>query len=157
MNPYRKITHAILLVASLGTMAAGPALAAPACDHEGDHQGWHARKWEQHHKRLHDALKLTAEQEPAWQKLLESEQPGAGHERREQEDWNKLSAPERAEKRLELSKARQARATEHLAVLKSFYATLTPQQQTIFDDFHRGHQRRPVERPEEKTSAPAKP
>lgn len=156
MNPYRKITHAILLVASLGTMAAAPALAAPACDHDNDRQGWHARKWEQHHARLHDALKLTAEQEPGWKKLLESEPPRAGQGRAEREDWSKLSTPERAEKRLELSKARQAQATEHLAALKAFYATLTPEQQTIFDGFHRGHHRR-ADRPEEKAAAPAKP
>jgi Spy/CpxP family protein refolding chaperone len=52
------------------------------------------------------------------------------------EDWTKLKAPERAEKMLEMAKARQARMAEHVTALKALYAVLTPEQQKTFEDFH---------------------
>lgn len=37
---------------------------------------------------------------------------------------------------LEFAKARQEQMSEHVAALKAFYATLTPEQQQIFEDHH---------------------
>ena len=54
------------------------------------------------------------------------------------EDWSKLSVTERADKMLEMSKARQERMGEHVVALKAFYAVLTPAQQKSFEDFHAG-------------------
>jgi Spy/CpxP family protein refolding chaperone len=136
MNSYRKLAQSLLLVAGLGAVAAGPVMADPGCGPMGSHQERHAHMKEQHHKQLHDALKLTPEQEPAWAKLMESEQARPALSGGQPEDWAKLKAPERAEKMLELMKGRQAQMTEHVAALKTFYATLTPAQQATFDEHH---------------------
>jgi len=138
MKPYRKIAQSLLLVAGLGAMASAPAMAGPDCGGMGSHREHHEKMMEQHHKQLHDALKLTPEQEPGWNKLMESEHHkplvGVG----KQEDWAKLKTPERAEKMLDLSKARQTQMEEHVEALKAFYAQLKPEQQKVFDDFHMG-------------------
>ena len=95
---------------------------------------------EQHHQQLHDALKLTPEQEPGWKKLMESEQPRPATSGAEtaKEDWSKLTTPERAEKMLALGKARQEHMSEYVAALKGFYATLTVEQKKTFEDMHAG-------------------
>jgi len=136
MNSYRKVAQSLLLVAGLGAVAASPAMADPGCGPMGNHQERHVKMMEQHHQQMHDALKLTPEQEPAWAKLLESEQPRPALSGGQPEDWAKLKAPERAEKMLELSKARLVQMTEHVAALKAFYATLTPEQQKVFEESH---------------------
>jgi Spy/CpxP family protein refolding chaperone len=92
-----------------------------------------------HQERLHKALKLTAEQEPAWNAFIQKATPKADDIKRpDPEAFRKLNTPERAEKLLELSKQRQAFLSERLTALKTFYATLTAEQQQIFDDYHRG-------------------
>ncbi len=138
MSACRKVVQSFLLAAGVGAFAAAPAMADPGCGHMGGNAERHAKMMEQHHTQLHDALKLTAEQEPAWKKLIESEQPRPALSGGHPEDWAKLNAPERAEKMLELSKARQVQMTEHVAALKTFYAVLTPEQQKTFEDFHAG-------------------
>lgn len=140
MNSYRKLAQSVLLATGLGAFLAGPVFADRGCGAMGGyeaHHEHHSKMIEQHHKQVHDALKLTPEQEPGWKKLMESEQPkpssvGAG----KREDWAKLSAPERAEKTLELYKARQEHMTEYVAALKGFYSTLSPEQKKIFEDMH---------------------
>ena len=67
---------------------------------------------------------------------METEKPRPAQSGSEAEDWTKLKAPERAEKMLELSKARQVVMAEHVAALKTFYALLTPKQQKIFEEQH---------------------
>lgn len=98
-----------------------------------------AERIQQHQKRLHDALKLTPEQEGAWKKFTESLQPARREARAAPEDWEKLTAPERAEKMLDLSKRHQENMVTHVAALKDFYAVLTPEQKKTFDDHHRAH------------------
>lgn len=140
MNDYRRLAQSVLLATGLGVFLPGSAFAEPDCGPMGGreaHHEQHGKMMEQHHKQLHDALKLTPEQETGWKKLIESEQPrpssvGAG----KREDWSKLSAPERAEKTLELYKARQEHMTEYVAALKGFYSTLSPEQKKIFEDMH---------------------
>lgn len=140
MKNYRRLAQSVLLATSLGAFLAGPAFADPGCGAMGGHETHHehhGKMLEQHHKQLHDALKLTPEQETGWKKLMASEQPkpsSAGTAQRE--DWSKLSTPERAEKTLELYKARQEHMREYVAALKGFYATLTPEQKKIFEDMH---------------------
>jgi hypothetical protein len=91
---------------------------------------------DEHHKVLHEALKLTPAQEPGWQKLMDSEHPKVAANAGQPIDWSKLTAPERAEKMLELAKVRQEQMAEHVAALKVFYASLTPEQQKAFEDAH---------------------
>ena len=136
MNNYRKAVQSFLLAAGVGFFAAGPVMADPGCDHMQGHSERHAKMMQEHHTKLHDALKLSAEQEPAWVKLVASELPGEAMHGGQSEAWAELKAPERAEKMLEMSKARQARMAEHVSALKAFYAVLTPEQQKTFEDFH---------------------
>ena len=140
MNPYGKLIPALLLAAGLGTLAV-PVFAESGCGAMSDRDYRHERyskNMEQHQKKLHDTLKLSVEQEPAWKKLVESEQVMHSAKPIKREDWSKLSVTERADKMLEMSKARQERMGEHVVALKAFYATLTPAQQKSFEDFHAG-------------------
>jgi Spy/CpxP family protein refolding chaperone len=161
MNSYRKAVQSFLLVAGVSAFVAGPVMADPVCGHMGGHTERHARMMEQHHTQLHEALKLSAEQEPAWKKLMESEQSGPAMGGGPAEDWAKLNTPERAEKMLELSKARQVQMAEHVSALKAFYAVLTPEQQKTFEDFHSGHRGhmagKPGAKPARTDKAPSKP
>lgn len=133
----------LLLVSGLAALAV-PALAQPGGGCGPMEGGWGGfrehrdERMQQHQKALHDALKLSPEQEGAWKKFSESMQPPAKAERGKPEEGAKLTMPERAEKMLELAKQRQERMGEHLAALKTFYATLTPEQKKTFDEFHTG-------------------
>lgn len=164
MNHYRTLARTLLLATGLGAFAAAPAFADTGCPammegHE-MHYERHAKRMEEHHKQLHDALKLTAEQEPGWKKLMESEKAKPAPGSSKSEDWSKLSAPERAEKMLEFSKLRQERMSEHVAALKAFYATLSTEQKKTFEDFHSGRRGgmrgKSAPRPPSPDKAPAK-
>lgn len=145
MNTYRRLAQSLLLATGLGAFLATPAFAEPNCGamvgHEA-HAEQQAKMIEQHHKQLHDALKLTAEQEPGWKKLMDSEQakPSTSGATKP-EDWTKLSTPERAEKMLELGKARQEHMAEYVGALKSFYGSLSAEQKKTFEDMHASQQR----------------
>jgi len=139
MKLYCNLAQSLLLATGLGAVVSSPAFADPGCGNMSRreaHFEHHAKMIEQRHQQLHDALKLSAEQEPGWKKFAESEQlkPPPGID--QPEDWSKLSTPERAEKILELSKMHQAHMAEHVAALKAFYATLTPEQKKTFEEFH---------------------
>ena len=94
---------------------------------------------EAEHKKLHDMLKLTADQESAWKAYADSMMPGKPMMSDASTDWDKLTTPQRADKMLEFSKTHQQSMESHVAAMKSFYATLTPVQQKIFDEFHVDH------------------
>jgi len=142
MTNYRNLVTSILLVSSLGFVAA-PALAEHKdCRHDGNSKDYSEPRMdhmEKHHKKLHAALKLTTEQEGAWTKFTAAEKPMAKSEPGKSEDWSKLTTPERADKMLERMKEHQTHMAEHVQALKEFYAALTPEQQKIFDQFHSRH------------------
>lgn len=102
-----------------------------------------------HQAALHDKLKITAAQEPAWNAFIAATAPKLPAARPDRAALAQLSAPERAEKRLEMHKQMLARQETRLAALKTFYAQLTPEQQKTFDEAakrmhgrfggHRGH------------------
>lgn len=95
---------------------------------------------EKHRAQLHDKLKLTAQQEPAWKTFTDATQshhPTAMQDRQaEHKAMMAMSTPARMEKMLEHAKNRLARMQQHLEALKTFYAVLTPEQQKIFDESH---------------------
>ena len=98
------------------------------------------------HSALHDQLKLTAAQEPAWKTYVAAVTPtDMGKHWVDHAAMAKMSAPERLEKHIAMSKERDTRMAAHLAALKTFYVVLTPQQQKIFNEKtmhgrkHRGH------------------
>ncbi len=142
MTSYRTFASSLLLASSLGALAA-PAVAAPQdCGPAGMRGAWEYRgeRMAQHHQQLHDALKLTPEQEGAWKKLIDSQHPMARMQPGKADDWAKLTTPERADRMLERMKEQQSRMTEHVLALKDFYAVLTPEQKKTFDGFHSGAQ-----------------
>ncbi len=113
-------------------------------------------KFEQHRVKrqaeLHDKLKITAAQESAWQAFIAKSTPtfapGDKPVRLSKDEWQKLSAPARIEHRLEGMKRAEAHLSAQLDATKTFYATLTPEQQKIFDqdvaqmekhEFREGH------------------
>lgn len=91
-----------------------------------------------HQAELHDKLKITASQEAAWKLFLDKTKPvpfdQAG--RPNKEEWAKLSTPERLDKQLDMMRKRESFAEQRIAATKEFYATLSPEQQKIFDAEH---------------------
>lgn len=92
-----------------------------------------AEHFAQRQQKLHDALKLTAAQETAWNAYIAAIKPQTPVGRADRTDFKSLPAPERMEKRLERHKEHLAKQESHLAALKTFYAVLTPEQQKVFD------------------------
>jgi protein CpxP len=152
LNPVRK--SILIGLAVLGMAGASIAVQAQApAAAEGRHghalsQEQRQAKWSEHRAKrqakLHDALKLTAAQEPAWATFVASARPAAHPARGERGAWKAMPAPQRMEKAIELSKHRTAMMEQRLGALKSFYAVLTPEQQKVFDQHgmrggHRGH------------------
>jgi len=96
-----------------------------------------AQRHEQHQKELKAALKLTAEQEGAWNQFTQAMQhdPKA-MPRFDRAEWDKLTTPQRMEKMQALRSEREAHMNQRLEAVKKFYATLTPEQQKAFDEQH---------------------
>ncbi len=86
-----------------------------------------------HLAEMHDKLKLSAAQEPAWKTFTDAITPGAMPAHPDRAAMEKMTAPERMEKMLALSKERQVKMESHLAALKTFYAQLTAEQKKIVD------------------------
>lgn len=97
-------------------------------------EGHNADRMKMHQQRLHDALKLTPQQEAAWSKFQESHPFAGSAKRPDPVDMAKLTAPERAEKMLELQKQHQDAMGKHVVAMKDFYAQLTPEQKKTFDE-----------------------
>ncbi|MTV40987.1 Spy/CpxP family protein refolding chaperone [Duganella radicis] len=101
--------------------------------------------------RLHDLLKLTAQQESAWATYQAAIKPAAlDGQRPERKPMNKLTAPERLNLALEMTRKREAFLETRVKAVGAFYAQLNPAQQTLFDEHglgggrggfrgHRGH------------------
>jgi Spy/CpxP family protein refolding chaperone len=145
MSTIRRILVSLVAAASI-TLGMGAALGAP---HSGPFSPHHAREFspenlkrhfETRQSRLHEALKLTEKQEAAWKSYVQKITPKAeGVEegkRFDREAFQKLSTPERLEKLLEFARKRDEFLSARLAVVKSFYAELTPEQKKTYDEFH---------------------
>ena len=91
-----------------------------------------------HQAELHDKLKITASQEAAWKLFLDKTKPAPFDQagRPNKDEWAKLSTPERLDKQLDMMRKREAFAEQRIAATKDFYATLSPEQQKIFDAEH---------------------
>lgn len=84
--------------------------------------------------KIHDALQLTAAQEPAWAAYQSAIKPAAGMRHHGEYDaWAALSAPARMEKMIDMTKLHTTAMESHLAALNTFYAVLTPAQKKAFD------------------------
>lgn len=138
MRPTSSLVAATLAVAALSSpVLAQTADCGPMAGGPGKFRELRAQRMEQHQRQLHDALKLSPEQEEGWSKFAATRYPRALPEG-DLRDGSGLTAPERAERMLEFTRQQQQRLTDHVAALKTFYATLTPEQQKTFDSFHAG-------------------
>lgn len=99
-------------------------------------------RMEKHQAALHDKLKLTSAQEPAWKNFVDAVTPTSLPTPPDRKTLEGLNAPARLEKMLERLKEHEAKMQSHLSALQSLYAVLTPEQQKIMDaDLHHMMQR----------------
>ncbi|PWF54853.1 Spy/CpxP family protein refolding chaperone [Massilia glaciei] len=106
---------------------------------KGAREKWAQRKAERQ-TRLHDALKLSAAQEPAWaayqatlKRAPRDAAKGAGHGQRVA-----LPAPARMERMIARQKARTMAMEARLPALGALYAALSPEQKKVFDEQRHG-------------------
>ncbi len=133
MSNIRKLIIVGLAGASLGLGAiAVNASAGHRCHEGGFNKEKSAERMQQRQARLHDQLKLGAEQEPAWKAFTEKMKP-AGGDRPKHAELAGLKAPERMERMAAMMQQREGRMAERVAAVKEFYAVLTPAQQQVFD------------------------
>ncbi|GAA5176367.1 hypothetical protein GCM10025771_10900 [Niveibacterium umoris] len=88
---------------------------------------------------LHDALKLSAAQEPAWKAFrdgITNDMAQMAKSRPDPAALRDKPAPERMAAMLEHAKLHQAQMEKHLAALTKFYDQLTPEQKKTFDAQH---------------------
>ena len=144
MKNCKPALRACLLAVSLAASALVHAQTAmndaPPQHSEADRAKWQdrmAQKRAKHEAQLHEQLKITAAQEPAWKNFTQAMTPPAGlppHEARAAED--KLTTPQRMEKMLARMQEHQQQLQIHLNAVKTFYAVLSPEQQKTFDENH---------------------
>ncbi len=139
LNSKKLRIAALVLGASAAVMSAPSFAQRGGCWGDGPMGGRYAEgrfadRMKMHQQRLHDALKLTPQQEAAWAKFQESHPFAGNAQRPDPADMAKLTAPERAEKMLEWQKQHQDAMGKHVAAMKDFYAQLTPEQKKTFDE-----------------------
>ena len=135
------------------TTPAQPATASAPADAKTGHRG-HDRKehmtpeqrqerMAKHAEAFKQKLKLTADQEPAWNTFQQAMHPKdrADHARFDRKEFEKLTTPERIDRMRAMHAQRTAEMERRGDAVKTFYATLKPEQQKIFDqESHRmGH------------------
>jgi protein CpxP len=104
---------------------------APAARAQGQPQGP-----SQSLQRLHDALHLTPDQEGAWRTFEADSAPDPMEQARQRnaaEMMPTLAAPRRVDLSIAVMRADLKTLERRGEALKAFYAALTPQQQTVFD------------------------
>ncbi|CAL1240356.1 Spy/CpxP family protein refolding chaperone [Candidatus Methylocalor cossyra] len=139
MQVHSKFLASGFLALSLltGAALAGEAATPPTDPGEPWGPGKHHYNIQERLNQLHQELKLNADQETAWKTWFDRVQQARAEHKASRPDFEalrKLSAPERLEKFIEASKARQATLEGVLAATKTFYATLSPEQRKTFDD-----------------------
>lgn len=103
-------------------LVAGPVAAQP------DPSQWSAR--------LHDTLRLRPDQEPAWQAFQRSSVPSAQDDAQRRDAFDRmerLRAPQRMDLSIQLMRMDLQDMERQTDALKAFYATLSPDQQAVFD------------------------
>lgn len=149
MSTVRKQVMIALAALSLGGAAIAAQADTPAPQAQQHHQ-WTQQERDAHRAefrarmgermkeratKLHDALQLNGSQEQAWNTFVASMRPAHPEAKRgEFRGFANLPAPQRMQKMIEMSKKRTAMMEQRQAALNTFYATLTPQQQKVFDE-----------------------
>jgi len=151
MKNTSKFALVALAAIAIGTAASSAFAMSPGCRDggmmfqsgaSGDSKDKMAAFIEKRQAELHQQLKLSAEQEPAWKTFSEKMQAALPQERPNREEMRKLSTPERMDKMLALMKGHEQQLETRAAALKAFYAVLTPEQRKLFDEQAARHGRR---------------
>lgn len=85
---------------------------------------------------IHDALRLRPDQERAWQTFYQANQPDPQDEARHRnafERMGSLRSPQRFDLSVQMMRSDLDALERRANALKIFYATLSPEQQAIFD------------------------
>ena len=104
------------------------------CPYEGGGRGYGPRGMQYGMSDLKSRLQLNARQEKAWDNYVAT--LTANYQAMQNQEWTDLSgmsAPARLESVQKMRKERDGRMEKHLKAMKDLYATLTPEQQQIFD------------------------
>jgi periplasmic protein CpxP/Spy len=125
---------------------AGTTATVPQANPRGERMGRHDPAQMQAHMAKRQAemkarLKITPAQEGAWTAFIAAMQPAAnmmgarpGPEQRAEMD--KLTTPQRIDKMRDMRTQRMAQMDKRMDAAKAFYATLSPEQQKVFDAEH---------------------
>ncbi len=149
-RPFRPLLASAMLLASAAVAAAQtapppPAPPAPGWGHHGPQrngpQDWQAERAKMEERRLvelHTKLNLKPLQEPAWQAFvtgLQAARPAPKpHEKPDWEMMKMETTPQRLDHMLSHIDDMRAHLAQMDQVVKTFYAELSKDQQTIFDD-----------------------
>ncbi len=99
-------------------------------------------RFDKHMAELKQSLQLTPAQEPAWTQFTSAMRPPAQPMARpDRAAMEAMTTPQRLERMQALRQQRQAEMDKHIAAVKTFYATLTPEQQKRFDAQSARHMR----------------
>jgi hypothetical protein len=105
-----------------------------------EHMQMRTKKMQERHMqmqaRLKEALKLRPDQEAGWQEFSKAMQPPGKMQRPDRDAMALMSLPERMEKRLAMAEQHLVLKKQHLQAFKTFYATLTPDQQRVMERAH---------------------
>jgi hypothetical protein len=126
--------------AAAPTAAVAPAdnAAAPKAQHKRMDPAQRMERMKEHRAKrlaaLKEKLKLTSAQEGAWSTFTSATQPPAGpRPHMDRAEFAKLTTPERLERMQARQAERSAMFAKRADATKTFYATLTPDQQKTFD------------------------
>jgi len=119
-----------LVMASAFTLfMMGPVAAQPA----GMAQGGDPSQWS---NRLHSALRLRPDQEGAWRTFEQASMPSDQEDARRQDTFQRMGqmrAPQRMDLSIQMMRSDLQDMERRADALKTFYATLSPDQQATFD------------------------
>lgn len=126
-----------ILAATSFAMPEGGSVGKGGCEARQGQKG-HAKgaaRHAEHLAGLKEKLKLAPQQEAAWNAFASASQPAMrqGDRQAMRAEFDKLSTPQRLDKMLAMSELRRAKMLERTQAIKTFYAQLTPEQQSVFD------------------------
>jgi len=126
-----------IIVAVIAVIALTPLPAQADCLQDGWKKTNHRELYSKHLIQLHDALKLSENQEGAWKVFIEETKPKQPPPKFDKLAVSNLTTPERLDRMLSLMKERETLMEAHVESVKRFYSILTTEQQNIFDaSFH---------------------
>lgn len=139
----KPVFKSLLLASLLSTLAAvlqaqpmpspGPGGPAPNPEMREQHMKKMQDHWTQRQADLKAKLKLAPEQESAWTTFTAAMKPAANMQHPNRAEMDQLNTPARLDKMQALRAQHNVAMDQRNAAIRTFYATLTPEQQKVFD------------------------